>query len=56
MNKKILFVVNGDWVFISHRLPLAIVALTKGYEVHLACGITDKKEYLESLGLILRAH
>lgn len=51
MNKKILFVVNVDWFFISHRLPLAIVALTKGYEVHLACGITDKKEYLESLGL-----
>jgi glycosyltransferase involved in cell wall biosynthesis len=51
LNKKILFVVNVDWFFISHRLPLAIVALTKGYEVHLACGITDKKEYLESLGL-----
>ncbi len=48
---KILFVVNVDWFFISHRLPLALEALKKGYEVHLACGITDKKEYLESLGL-----
>ena len=51
MSKKILFVVNIDWFFISHRLPLALEALTKGYEVHIACGITDKKEYLESLGV-----
>ena len=53
MTKKILFVVNVDWFFISHRLPLALEALKKGYEVHLACGISDKKEYLESLGLIV---
>ncbi|MFA9238575.1 MAG: glycosyltransferase family 4 protein [Candidatus Paceibacteria bacterium] len=51
MNKKILFIVNVDWFFISHRLPLAIEALTKGYEVHIACGISDKKEHLENLGL-----
>jgi len=53
LTKKILFVVNVDWFFISHRLPLALEALERGYEVHLACGITDKKEYLESLGLIV---
>ncbi len=53
MRKKILFVVNVDWFFISHRLTLALGALKKGYEVHIACGITDKKEYLESLGLIV---
>ena len=53
MSKKILFVVNVDWFFISHRLPLALEALKRGYEVHIACGITDKKEYLESLGLIV---
>ena len=50
---KIIFVVNVDWFFISHRLPLALEALKRGYEVHIACGITDKKEYLESLGLIV---
>ena len=53
MRRKILFVVNVDWFFISHRLSLALEALKKGYEVHIACGITDKKEYLESLGLIV---
>ncbi|ADG94191.1 glycosyl transferase group 1 [Arcobacter nitrofigilis DSM 7299] len=51
MIKKILFVVNVDWFFISHRLPLALEALKKGYEVHISCAITDKKKYLESLGL-----
>jgi glycosyltransferase involved in cell wall biosynthesis len=51
LSKKILFVVNVDWFFISHRLPLAFEALKKGYDVHITCGITDKKEYLESLGL-----
>ena len=30
MTKKILFVVNVDWFFISHRLPLALEALKKG--------------------------
>lgn len=51
MNKKLLFIVNVDWFFISHRLPIALAAIKNGYEVHLACGITDKKEYLESLNI-----
>ena len=50
---KILFVVNFDWFFITHRLPLAIESLKKGYEVHLACGLTNynHKEYLKNLGI-----
>lgn len=51
MNKKILFVVNVDWFFISHRLPLAIEALKRGYEVSLVCKVTTKKEYLKNLGI-----
>lgn len=51
LKKKILYVVNIDWFFISHRLPLAVEALKRGYEVHIACSITDKKEHLESCGL-----
>ncbi len=52
-NIKIAIVVNVDWFFVSHRLPLALEALKKGYEVHIACGIIDKKVYLENLGLIV---
>lgn len=51
MGKRLLFVVNVDWFFISHRLPLALEGIKRGYEVHLACGITDKKEFLNKLGL-----
>lgn len=33
---RILFVVNVDWFFLSHRLPLAQRAKELGYEVHIA--------------------
>jgi len=51
--KLLLFIVNVDWFFISHRLPIALKALEDGYEVHLLCAITDQAEYLASLGLIV---
>lgn len=53
MNKSILFLVNVDWFFISHRLPIALKALEQGYEVHLACGFTDRYEELARTGLKL---
>lgn len=54
MNKnKLLFIVNVDWFFISHRLPVALKAMEEGYEVHLLCAITDKADYLKSTGLIV---
>jgi len=51
--KKLLFIVNVDWFFVSHRLPIALKTIEEGYEVHLLCAVTDKAEYLESLGLIV---
>ena len=51
--KKLLFLVNVDSFFLSHRLPIALMALDKGYEVHIAARITDKKAELESYGLIV---
>ena len=51
-NKKLLFIVNVDWFFISHRLPIALTAKEKGYEVHIACAMTDKQDYLNNLGLV----
>ena len=51
--KKLLFIVNVDWFFVSHRLPIALSAIEKGFEVHLLCATTDKLEYLQSLGLIV---
>ncbi len=51
MSRKLLFVVNVDWFFLSHRLPIALAAQRAGYEVHVAAGITDKLDILRSLGL-----
>jgi len=49
---KILYLVNVDWFFISHRLPIAQKALQRGYEVHLACTVTRHREFLEKEGLL----
>ena len=51
--KKILFIVNTDWFFTSHRLPIAIEAINKGYEAHIATTVTNKLELLEKCGLIV---
>jgi len=51
--KKLLFIVNVDWFFVSHRLPIALAAIGKGFEVHIACALTDKKEELEEHGIIV---
>ena len=51
--KKILFVVNVDWFFESHRLEIAKRAISEGYEVHLACKNTGRFKCFESLGLVM---
>lgn len=38
---RLLFVANVSWFFISHRLPLALEAVRRGYEVHVACQIAS---------------
>jgi glycosyltransferase involved in cell wall biosynthesis len=51
MTRKLLFVVNVDWFFMSHRLPIALEAMRRGYEVHVATGVTDRRQALTDLGL-----
>jgi glycosyltransferase involved in cell wall biosynthesis len=53
LTRKLLFVVNVDFFFISHRLPIAMRALQQGYEVHIATGLTNGLEELQSRGLIV---
>lgn len=48
---RILFVVNVDWFFVSHRLPIAEAAIAAGYEVHLACALTECRTELERRGI-----
>lgn len=52
-HKTLMFVVNVDWFFISHRLPIAIEAIKAGYSVHIATGLTDRREELETHGLVV---
>ena len=53
MSRTLMFVVNVDWFFLSHRLPIALAALRDGYQVHIATGLTDKRAELESHGLVV---
>ncbi len=48
---KLLFIVNVDWFFLSHRLPIALQALRAGYDVHLAVGLTDRLPELTAHGI-----
>lgn len=48
---KIAYIVNVDWFFISHRLPIALEALAQGHEVYVFAKDTGKMEYLKSLGI-----
>lgn len=43
--------VNVDWFFRSHRLPIALSAISAGYEVHLVCRDTGMFDELSSLGI-----
>ena len=41
--KKIAYVINNVGFFVSHRLPLALEAINKGYDVYLITGLPGSK-------------
>lgn len=47
----LLFIVNVDWFFLSHRLAIAKAAQAAGYDVHVACRLTGRGSELEAEGL-----
>ena len=53
MSRTLMFVVNVDWFFLSHRLSIAQEAVRQGYKVHIATGLTDKLHDLEREGLVV---
>ena len=53
MKRTLLFVVNVDWFFLSHRLPIALEAQRQGYTVHIATGLTDRLDELQRHGLVV---
>ncbi len=50
VNKKLLFVVNVDWFFLSHRLPIALAAKKRNYDVTIVTIETNKRAEIESYG------
>jgi glycosyltransferase involved in cell wall biosynthesis len=44
-------VVNVPWFFIMHRLSIALMARSRGVEVHIACGEGAGREDIEAAGL-----
>lgn len=51
--RRLLFVVNVDWFFVSHRLAVGRAAISVGWEVHLATTFTKHALELEQEGFIL---
>ena len=49
--KKIIYVVNVDWFFVSHRLPLALEALKRKYDVYLITKDTGCRDELTDKGI-----
>lgn len=50
---RILYVITEDWVFWSHRLPLARAARDAGFEVIVAARVRNLKELIEREGFRL---
>ncbi|WP_454801138.1 glycosyltransferase family 4 protein [Mucilaginibacter phyllosphaerae] len=48
---KVLIVINVDWFFLSHRLPIAIEAQKRGYDVTIVCADTGRFEEIKAHGL-----
>ena len=51
MKKKLFIVVNVDWFFLSHRLPVALAAQKTGWDVTIVAADTGKLKDIEALGL-----
>ncbi len=49
--KKLFIVVNVDWFFLSHRLPVALAAQKAGWEVTIVTADTGKLKDITATGL-----
>ena len=51
MSKKLYIIVNVDWFFLSHRLPVALAAQKAGWDVTIVTADTGKLKDIEAKGL-----
>lgn len=48
---KLFIIVNVDWFFLSHRLPVALAAQDAGWDVTIVTADTGKLKDIEAIGL-----
>ncbi len=51
--RRIIYLVTEDWVFVSHRLPIARAARDAGYDVVVATRVADHGAVIEREGFTL---
>lgn len=51
MKRKLFIIVNVDWFFLSHRLPVALAAQKAGWDVTIVTTDTGKLKDIEAKGL-----
>lgn len=51
MQKRLFIVVNQDWFFLSHRLPIAVAAKEAGYDVTIVSEDTGVSDKIRQAGL-----
>lgn len=51
MKKKLFIVVNQDWFFLSHRLPIGVAAKDAGYDVTIVSEDTGVSDKIRAAGL-----
>lgn len=50
---KIVYIINEDWYFLSHRAALASACRAAGWEVVVATHVTDRGEEIRRAGFVL---
>ena len=53
MQKKIIYLVTEDWVFCTHRLPLAVAAREAGYDVAVVTNVSVHADQIQRAGIRL---
>jgi glycosyltransferase involved in cell wall biosynthesis len=53
MRKKLIYFITEDWVFCTHRLPLAVAAKNAGYDVAVVTNVSTYADRIAQTGIRL---
>ena len=49
--KKLLYVINNDYFFLTHRINIAQEAIKNNYDVHVATNFSKYEKFFKKLGI-----